>query len=618
MNFSSLTYFLILVGLVSSAAALPQVDAINNNKATIWFEKEYNNYFKPNANDSTLPNIYGVSISPSSLKIGAPRSEINAFVYDTGGIEMVYADICNRMNLMLDLDHDNRYTGYCGSNLPPGTYKVTIVAIDKAGNAAKDESGNITIRDPNDLNGNGIEDSLERQSAKDLKVIVLHDGNLSGVAADKLEILPGSSMTIPRDKLEELSKMKGVKGIYEDTELKILASSDDSPTLPKKVSDPRREWSLKGDGVVVALIDTGADPNHESLKGKIVAFQDFVNGQAQPYDDNGHGTRCASLIAGEDGIGVAPGAKLAIIKVMDSDGRCHLSDATKALNWCLKNKDLYGIDIISFSVGAGKPSDSNPILDEACNLMVEEGLLMCVAAGNNGPAQGSIVMPGDAEKVITVGAIDELGDILEESSRGPTTSGEIKPDLVTLGVNVVSALAQTKSNTSSMSGTSMAVPQVSGAAAIILQAEPTLEPLDIKRIFLKTADDLGEPGADYVYGYGALNLTRALESIKVKPERLQAPQLKDVELNKDDAQVGDPVMIEASATGDIKVVNSNIIGPDRQLEIPMDDFDANGIFSARWETSFWTPGDYKVAVNLEGKFGEMDTRVVPFHLFERT
>ena len=189
---------------------------------------------------------------------------------------------------------------------------------------------------------------------------------------------------------------------------------------------------------------------------------------------------------------------------------------------------------------------------------------------------------------------------------------------MTLGVNVVSALAQTKSNISTMSGTSMAVPQVSGAAAIILQAEPTLEPLDIKRIFLKTADDLGEPGADYVYGYGALNLTRALESIKVKPERLHAPQLKDVELNKDDAQVGDPVMIEASATGDIKVVNSNIIGPDRQLEIPMDDFDANGIFSARWETSFWTPGDYKVAVNLEGTFGEMDTKVVPFHLFERT
>ena len=57
-------------------------------------------------------------------------------------------------------------------------------------------------------------------------------------------------------------------------------------------------------------------------------------------------------------------------------------------NWCLKNKDLYGIDIISFSVGAGKPSDSNPILDEACNRMVKEGLLMCVAAGNNGPAIG--------------------------------------------------------------------------------------------------------------------------------------------------------------------------------------------------------------------------------------
>ena len=206
----------------------------------------------------------------------------------------------------------------------------------------------------------------------------------------------------------------------------------------------------------------------------------------------------------------------------------------------------------------------------------------------------------------------------EESSRGPTNSGEVKPDLVTIGVNVVSALAQSKNNTSYMSGTSMAVPQVSGAAALILQAKPTLGPLDIKRIFLKTADDLGEPGVDYVYGYGALNLARALESIDVNPETLSSPQLNDVELNKDDGQVGDPVMIEANAAGDVKAVTSNIIGPDRKLEIPMDDFDANGIFSARWETSFWAPGDYQVAVNMEGTFGEMETKVVPFHLYERT
>jgi serine protease AprX len=303
---------------------------------------------------------------------------------------------------------------------------------------------------------------------------------------------------------------------------------------------------------------------------------------------------------------------------MNKDGKCRISDATKALEWCSKNKNSNNIGIISFSVGSGNPSDSNPVLDDACNRMVEKGFVMCVVAGNSGPDPGTIENPGNTEKVITVGAIYDSGRILEESSRGPTTNGVIKPDLVTLGVNVVSAKAQTRSNTSVMSGTSMAVPLVSGAAAVILQAQPNLNPSDVKRILSKTADDLGSPGPDNDYGYGALNLTRALESISVKTERLQAPLLEEVVLNKHDAPVGDAVMIEASASGDIDTINSNIIGPDRELEIPMDDFDSNGVFSARWETSFWTPGEYDIVVRMQGKFGEVDSKAVPFHLAERT
>ncbi|MCX6669309.1 MAG: S8 family peptidase [Methanothrix sp.] len=619
MNSSSMLYFLLLACLISYAAALSPQDAVNN-KAAAWFQKEYNNYFKSNADDETLPAIYGVSISPTALKIGDPRSEINAFVYDTGGIEMVYADIGNRMNLMLDLNRDGRYTGYCGSNLPPGTYKVTIVAIDRSGNAAKDESGIMTIRDPNDLNGNGIEDSLEKQGKKNLKVIVLHDGNLSGIASqeeERFKILPGSAMTLSADKLEKIAKTEGVKGIYKDQKLKVLASPGGQPGISSSVDDPKKDRSLTGKGVTLALIDTGADPDHKSLAGRIVAFKDFVNDQTTPYDDNGHGTHCASLIAGERGTGVAPDAKLVVVKVMDRDGACYLSDALKALDWCLENKERYGIKAISFSVGGENPSDGTSLLDEACDRMVDEGLVMCVAAGNSGPASGSIVIPGDANKVITVGAIDSHGSIFQLSSRGPAADGEIKPDLVTLGVDVVSALAGSKDGYSSMSGTSMAVPQVSGATAILLQAQPDLKPADVKRMLLKTADDLGQSGPDNVYGYGALNLTNALESVETAPAKLSAPALESMQLSRDDASVGEPVMIEARAWGDIKAVNSNIIGPDRTLEIPMEDFDANGIFSARWETSFWTPGDYKVRVDLQGRFGEVDSKAVPFRLLGR-
>ena len=89
--------------------------------------------------------------------------------------------------------------------------------------------------------------------------------------------------------------------------------------------------------------------DHEALEGKIVAFKDFVNNQTAAYDDNGHGTHCASLIAGDEGHGRGPGAKLVVVKVMDRDGACYLSDALKALDWCLENKDRYGIKVISFS-----------------------------------------------------------------------------------------------------------------------------------------------------------------------------------------------------------------------------------------------------------------------------
>lgn len=627
MNSRLFTYFILLAGLISYAAAFPVQNALDNNKASIWFEKEYNSYFKSNEDDGTPPVIYGVSVSPSSLKIGAPRSEINAFVHDTGIIEMVYADIGNRMNLMLDLNHDGRYTGYCGSNLAAATYNVTIVAIDKSGNAAKDESTTLTIRDPHDLNSNGIEDSLEKLGDQDLKVIVLHDGNLSGVAAscpsESFRVLPGSALTVSGDNLEKIAKTDGVKGIYMDQKLKVMALPDEDNTsssisaTKRLIDDPRSDKSYTGKGVTVALIDTGADSDHEALAGKILAFKDFVNNQTSAYDDNGHGTHCASLIAGKMGTGVAPGADLVVVKVMDRSGACYTSDALKALDWCLENKDLYGIRVISFSVGGENPSEGVSLLDEACNKMVQEGMVMCVAAGNSGPDDSSIVIPGDAENVITVGAVDISGEIFKLSSRGPTANGEIKPDLVAQGVDVVSALAWSKNGKSSVSGTSMAVPQVSGAAAVLEEADEDLDPADVKRVLLKTADDLGPPGQDNTYGYGALNLTRALLSIDADQRGLSPPALEEVTLNKDDATVGEPVMVEAQALGDIRAINANIIGPDKNLEIPMDDFDGNGVFSARWETSFWTPGEYKIKVDMLGRFGEVDNKAVPFHLKDK-
>ncbi len=227
MRSSYVLFFLLLTCLVSSASL--QVDS-QPDKALQWFHSEYSYFFKSNLNDTTPPTILGVTVIPSSLKVGDPRAEIQANVYDQKGIKVVYAEVGTRMNLMLDLKRTNQYTGFCGSNLPPGTYSVSIVAVDKVGNAAQAEATtNLTILDPRDLNDDHIEDSLEKKMDKDLRVIVLHDDNLSVHGADRFKILPASSMIIPGGKLDELAHLKGVNGIYEDQKLKVQASRGNSP-----------------------------------------------------------------------------------------------------------------------------------------------------------------------------------------------------------------------------------------------------------------------------------------------------------------------------------------------------------------------------------------------------
>ncbi|HWQ20772.1 MAG TPA: hypothetical protein VN455_13395, partial [Methanotrichaceae archaeon] len=276
------------------------------DKATRWFQAYYGSYTHAGDNDHTPPTIYDISAVPGMLKLGDPRSEINAFVYDPLGISMVYAEVANRMNLMLDLDRNGRYTGYCGSNMAAGVYPITIVAVDKAGNAALTQGPNLTILDPLDLDGDHIEDSLKSSSthsSNDLRVIVLHDGNLSDPTVGKTEgnftVLQGSSMVVPGGKLEELSKQKGVKGVYKDQKLKIMAAPDLAQSLGRvrahDLDDPRQvHQGEDGSGVTVALLDTGADPSHQALveegASKVIAFKDFVNNQTTPYDDNGHGT----------------------------------------------------------------------------------------------------------------------------------------------------------------------------------------------------------------------------------------------------------------------------------------------------------------------------------------
>lgn len=634
-------FFVVSVALIliisSGAAPKYNPDFHVKDKAPRWFLLELETVLNPEANDQKPPSMSCVQVLPEIIKWGGPWAEISVRVWDDSGIEMVYAEVGDRFIPMVNLKGDGKYVGHCSPNLSPGDFPITVVTVDWAGNAVRDQSLTLKVLDPCDVNCNGIEDSLENLDLKDLRVIVLHDDGTTlnqqsldqvGFLKNEFKVLPGSSMEVSAENLGALARIKGVKGVYEDQKLSILGDLDGESSTGVGYclrDDPRMQVSnLTGDGVTVAILDTGVDPKHLSLDDmdddistfdpKIVAFKDFVNERKEPYDDQGHGTHCANLIAGtgEDG-GVAPGARLVAIKIMDEYGACYLSDAITALDWCIENQDDFGIDVVSFSVGGEGSSDGTSLLDKACDRIVDEGLVVCVAAGNSGPSKKSIVTPGTAENVITAGAIYSDGEIFQMSSRGPTQDNRIKPDLVTVGVDVVSAKSGTLFGQSAMSGTSMATPQVAGAVAILLEKDPSLTSQDVKRLLLKSAEDIGILGPDNVYGWGALDIPRAI-SIMDETDVAVKPSVVDLGLSKPVAKAGDPVTIEAEVSGEVDRVEVHVLGERRDMFILMHDFDLNGVYTARWETRFWDPGDYTITVEAVDPFGVVGVASAPFFL----
>ncbi|MCA9795954.1 MAG: S8 family peptidase, partial [Candidatus Eremiobacteraeota bacterium] len=207
-----------------------------------------------------------------------------------------------------------------------------------------------------------------------------------------------------------------------------------------------------GKGVGIAVIDTGIYPHPDMAypHQRIVAFQDFVNGKSVPYDDNGHGTHVAGDAAGSGflsgGIhrGTAPDANLIGIKVLDKNGRGSTSRILQGLNWAVENKARYNIRVINLSLGTGDTSarSANDPIRKAVERAVEEGIVVVVSAGNQGPETGTISSPGDSPAVITVGAVDDRNTPDHSDDRIPSFSsrgaaGSSKPDLVAPGEAII-------------------------------------------------------------------------------------------------------------------------------------------------------------------------------------
>lgn len=357
--------------------------------------------------------------------------------------------------------------------------------------------------------------------------------------------ISGIAATLTRGQIIALSKIPFVKQIEEDA---MVTPFLDKATYWFGVQKARSDFGLDGnkdglatyskDDIVIAVIDTGIDPNHIDLDGgKIIGWKDFATGQLNPYDEvqgcGGHGTHVSSIIAGEGQgnslyKGVAPGAALVGVKVLKKQGNScsgSTSDVIAGIQWVINNKATYGIEIINMSIGAAGCSDGADSTSLMVNSAVDAGLVGVVAAGNEGPAKCTIGSPAAAAKAITVGAMTDVdpgsttaglpGKGFYQayfSSRGPTADGRIKPDISAPGVKITAAKAGTANGYIEYNGTSMASPFVAGLAGLMLQASSTISPAEIKSKIAATAIDWDAPGPDIDYGAGRLDGYGAIKS----------------------------------------------------------------------------------------------------------
>lgn len=303
----------------------------------------------------------------------------------------------------------------------------------------------------------------------------------------------------------------------------------------------REDEGLTGAGVTIGVVDTGVGADHEAFRGVDVTWRDFVNGNAEPYDDGGHGTHVSGMalarstggLTGPNIQGIAPEAELVHAKAIEGNGEGSGSDVADAINWAVDQ----GVHVLVLSLG-GQPS-ALPLQDRTENAVqnaVDQGVVVVAAAGNAEQGQSgkdcSVTSPATMKGVIAVGAVRKDRQIAEFSCTGGSSSGPLgvqqredpnkKPELSAPGVKLVGAwperaCGQPGAEYCVLSGTSQATPIVGGLVAQLLEEHSDLKRADrdtvthIKRALTQTADKPGFSGHHDRYGYGIPQGTEALD-----------------------------------------------------------------------------------------------------------
>ena len=374
-----------------------------------------------------------------------------------------------------------------------------------------------------------------------------------GIPGRRLPALGAQVALVPNAALRTLAAHPSVEAVRLD---RAVSGSMVRTAATVGASWVREQLGFDGSGVGVAVIDSGVTDWHDDLSSNtLVHFVDFVTDLPLAHDDYGHGTHVAGTIAGNgfdsSGArrGVAPGARLVVLKVLDETGDGHISNVIAAIDYAIQQRARFNIRVINLSVSSGVyESYLTDPLTLAAKRAVDAGIVVVTAAGNLGrtsrgrPQFGGVTSPGNAPWVLTVGASNHQGTVVRSddtvapfSSRGPTHIDRgLKPDVLAPGVAIESLAAPGSTlydvhadarirgtiDTAhapyiSLTGTSMAAPIVAGTIALMLEANPALTPNLVKAILHYTAErrprvEVAIQGAGLVNARGAVQLAVAL------------------------------------------------------------------------------------------------------------
>ncbi len=460
--------------------------------------------------------------------------------------------------------------GALGGNASKSARKAAAAAKQSGANAAKRDR---ELRGVPDDGSRQLDRELRRRANRGLGrsrvIIELKPGwetsasdirAFGGTLGKRLRTYNGQVVELSDGQLKRLARHPAVLSIHHD---RPIHKHNNRTAVTTGARTAQLAYGYTGAGIGVAVVDSGVSGWHDDLMGsgiypygnqRVVKFVDFVNGLPMPYDDNGHGTHIAGTILGNGHdsfgykAGMAPGAHLIALKVLDSNGNGTISNIIAALDYALTNKDTYNIRVINLSIGARiYESFTTDPLTLAAKRAADAGIVVVAAAGNLGRnAQGNtqyggITAPGNAPWVLTVGASSTKGtvnrtddEIARFSSRGPTfLDYTAKPDLVAPGTGTISLADPTSLFFAlkspflvggyrptahqpylSLSGTSMAAPVVAGSVALMLEANPTLTPNLVKAILQYTAQVYPDyngltQGAGFLNTMGAIEMARA-------------------------------------------------------------------------------------------------------------